>query len=596
MSTSGTIKALKEANEDFEWYPTTDRIISRICNDMDGYDYHSRATSVLDIGAGDGRVLTAIHDKMKAHQSNDNLSLYAIEKATVHLSNMPKDIHVIGTDFYQQTLVDKSIDVVFCNPPYSEFEAWTLRILQEASASHVYLVIPRRWRDNVDIQTAMETRSAKVTSLGEFDFVDGDRSARALVEVIHIRFSYSNRDAFDTVLETMLPELDVFTRDKSVEADEDVDVVKPEVIESSENIVEAMVMAYDAELNTLIENYRGACKVDYLILKELGVTKSSVLEAIRLKIKGLKNKYWRNLFAVLKTVTKRLATKQRKAFLDSLQRNVRVDFTESNVYAILIWVSKWANDYYDEQLVELFQTLSNDSCVIKYKSNQRVWTQGDWMYQSNRENNKASHYRLEYRMVISHGGIGGSNNRFNGLTERAYNLLNDIVTVANNLGIDCDDSPGNHKWERNSQRKLRKKDGQPLVAVRAYYNGNMHLHFDPKFMLAVNVEAGRLLGWIRNPFEACDEFEVSGDEAASVAELFGSSFHISPTAGLNIGHVVTPEVPAEPEVTTAEPVPQHDDCTKQNAEETPEQAAEPVPVDDDCTEEQVPELCYQNLF
>ena len=56
--------------------------------------------------------------------------------------------------------------------------------------------------------------------------------------------------------------------------------------------------------------------------------------------------------------------------------------------------------------------------------------------------------------------------------------------------------------------------------------GNLHIHFDPKLMLAINVEAGRLLGWIRNPAEACDEMVVSAEDAAQVAELFGSSFRI----------------------------------------------------------------------
>lgn len=50
-------------------------------------------------------------------------------------------------------------------------------------------------------------------------------------------------------------------------------------------------------------------------------------------------------------------------------------------------------------------------------------------------------------------------------------------------------------------------------------------------MLAINVEAGRLLRWIRNPAEACAEMGVTGEEAKQVATLFGASYTITPDAG-----------------------------------------------------------------
>jgi tRNA1(Val) A37 N6-methylase TrmN6 len=79
----------------------------------------------MDIGAGDGRVLKAIQAKLETRLRT--IKCYAIEKAITHLNNMPKDITVVGTDFEQQTLVDKAVDIIFCNPPYSEFEQWMFR-------------------------------------------------------------------------------------------------------------------------------------------------------------------------------------------------------------------------------------------------------------------------------------------------------------------------------------------------------------------------------------------------------------------------------------------------------------------------------------
>ena len=142
---------------------------------------------------------------------------------------------------------------------------------------------------------------------------------------------------------------------------------------------------------------------------------------------------------------------------------------------------------------------------------------------------------------MSHGGICCSSweferERYSGLEERAYNLLRDIITVANNLGFECDDSPKNYEWVSRRKHELKLSNGETLVAVRAYQNGNMHFQFNPKVMLAINVESGRLLGWIRNPHDACEEMGIPEKEASQVQNIFGSSFRITPDAGLKIGY------------------------------------------------------------
>lgn len=518
---------LKENGQDFEWYPTTDEIIAVVANDISNMEHYDIPSSIMDIGAGDGRVLVAIQKKLQ--ETRNWVDLYAIEKSTIHQANMPKEINVVGTDLLMQTLVDKPVGAVFCNPPYSCFKDWAVRIIREASTKFVYLVIPRRWRDDVEIERAINARDGRVKSLGEFDFQGADREARCHVELFRVSFSYADQDAFDSVLESMLPELDVFDREPVQEVDIEEEI-RRELVEGGNGIIGSMVNAYDAELMKLVDNYRNALQLDMDILRELGVTKKSVLQGIRLRIKGLKDKYWRALFDFMGEVKNRLCTKQRDAFLKSISEKMTIDFTEGNILAILVWIGKWANDYYDDQLVELFRRLSADCNIDRYKSNQRTWKQGDWYYRDH-DSNKASHYRLEYRLVVSCGGICTSEynwqrDRLRGLTESAFDILQDIVTVANNLGFTCSDSPGNYEWKSNKQNVIRLEDGSPLVAVRAFKNGNLHIHFDPRVMLAINVEAGRLLGWIRNPAEACDELKTNKKESEQVYEAFNSSFQI----------------------------------------------------------------------
>lgn len=531
---AATVRTLIANGDDFEWYPTTDEIIAKVARDFLNQD-DGKSHSILDIGAGDGRVLKALHAALKKRDQYAHVDLYAIEKAITHLSAMPKDITVVGTAFEEQTLTDKPMKAIFCNPPYSQFAEWMLKIVTQASADLIYLVVPCRWRDSQEIQRAIEKRSGAVESLGEFNFENADRAARARVEVIRIEFSYEHRDAFDSVLESMMPELDIFDQPLP---EEEAPQIDRELLKAGRNIVEVFVESYNRDLMRMLSNYKSALAIDPAVLREIGVSKRSMLDAIKLKIKGMKDKYWEMLFHELDTVTRRLATKQRKAFLESLRDKVTIDFTESNVYSILIWISKWANDYFDEQLIQLFRTLSTD-CAVRYKSNERVWEKGDWRYLYRDDDNRPfpSHYRLEYRIVLTYGGIETSEwayrrDAFRGLTETAFELLMDIVTVANNLGFACADSPKNYNWTSNVQHTFMMENGEPLISVRAFKNGNMHFHFNPKVMLAINVEAGRLLKWIRHPQEACEEMQVTGAEAEDVARMFGSSFRIGTDAGL----------------------------------------------------------------
>lgn len=98
-------------DSDFEWYPTTNEIINAIKDDLSSeFDC---SYSILDCGAGDGRVLKALSKGKK----------YAIEKSKPLLNALDRSIFIVGTEFTEQTLLDKKVDVIFSNPPYSEFES-----------------------------------------------------------------------------------------------------------------------------------------------------------------------------------------------------------------------------------------------------------------------------------------------------------------------------------------------------------------------------------------------------------------------------------------------------------------------------------------
>lgn len=80
------VKAIKEADQDFEWYPTTTEIIDTVKANMHEHFYiradEKCRVSLLDIGAGDGRVLMQLTEGDR----------YAIEKSMPLIEAMPKDV------------------------------------------------------------------------------------------------------------------------------------------------------------------------------------------------------------------------------------------------------------------------------------------------------------------------------------------------------------------------------------------------------------------------------------------------------------------------------------------------------------------------
>ena len=171
---------LKENDQDFEWYPTTEEILNCIKDNVKErfYDRFSDneqpRVSVLDCGAGDGRALRAIANGSE---------MYAIEKSERLIFEMSEDIYIVGTEFHQNTIIDKKADVVFSNPPYSEYQEWATKIIKEANSTIIYLVIPNRWVDSAPIKDALSLRNCEAKVIGSFDFLDAERKARAVVDI-----------------------------------------------------------------------------------------------------------------------------------------------------------------------------------------------------------------------------------------------------------------------------------------------------------------------------------------------------------------------------------------------------------------------------
>jgi hypothetical protein len=211
-NTSRKVKILIAQNEDYEWYPTTKEILDRMNVDLhklfakedigryNGHrehkfsyssswnrdtqkdEYSYTVDSVLDVGTGDGRVFDSLHGE------NNDIEIrrrYGIEIAKTQADDLiNRNIFIIGRDFFKTSLLDKEYSVIFSNPPYSRFVEWAEKLFTEANFGIMYLVLPVRWKERLSERCGIELYDVK--NIGEFDFLDAERAARARVNLIRV--------------------------------------------------------------------------------------------------------------------------------------------------------------------------------------------------------------------------------------------------------------------------------------------------------------------------------------------------------------------------------------------------------------------------
>ena len=219
-ATNALVEQLKEAGEDFEFYPTTKemiRVIWKHATDTTDGD-HRRHWHLLDIGCGTCNVkrwIEELNEEERGKHSAETLKhddylvrniaiteYCVIEKSRILLERLDPKTIVLGTDFHEATLIDKDCDTVFCNPPYSEFEEWAARIITESRAKRIYLIIPQRWKSSERIALALrrvksppgcEYQVAKV--IGQADFHNAERTARAKVDILFVNKEWTKKDS-----------------------------------------------------------------------------------------------------------------------------------------------------------------------------------------------------------------------------------------------------------------------------------------------------------------------------------------------------------------------------------------------------------------
>lgn len=535
MSINSLVEQLKEAGQDFELYPTSREMIQVI------WEHRRKPYSagfhiddfgdVLDIGCGTcnfKRFIDEFNEPFIKRYEDGRCSYsdivrigkyYVMEKSRILLDRLDAETIVLGTDFWENTLIDKPVGTIFCNPPYSQFEDWTARIIRESVCDSIYLVIPQRWKNSEKIRLALETVKApynrfsdefedqeKAQVLGSFDFLDAERAARAKVDVVFIDKSHTQKStAFDAFFDEVFQMDDRKEKTEWEEKKTDMEGLKNELA-AGKNKVEILCNGYTKAQQELFNHFKVISGLDADILETIGIQKEKVKTALKAKFSGLKNLYWQAAFDCLDEITSRLTSTSREQMLDRFAALKTVDFNAANVYALVLWVIKNANQYYKSQMVDFFKALSSKDNIRNYVSNKRVFEGDGWRYCRD-----FTHYTLDYRIICTRYALpGGKDSSYTYYTKKESfkRKIEDICTVANNLGFNAVDIevPEDYGKKGYVYTYSGKCKQDVLFEFKCYQNDNVHVKFNIEFIKALNVEVARELGWIHSKEDIAREF------------------------------------------------------------------------------------------
>lgn len=530
MTFTKKLALLQQYEEDYEWYPTTDEIIEAAKKDLLDYGIQHKHTlrrseirphyqyvnegrqkeysldieTMLDVGAGDGRVLQAFDAQKK----------YGIEIARAQADDLiKKGIFLIGRDFRNVDLMLTKYGVIFCNPPYSAYENWVHTIITTANFEVLYLVIPTRW-ENTELKKTISQYYEYIV-IGEYDFTHAEREARARVHLIRVNAKWIktiNRDGNRSDMDCQETIADSFSR-WVTEHIADFSEVKEEAYQEQEarelilkqTPIEQLLDDYEVEKQNLFEAFKIIGHLPCDVIKMMGQDKNSMLEILRKSISGLKLKYWKAAFSQLDPVKTRMTRKMREHIFDRIREFGSLDFNTENVYSIIIWIINNTNAGIVEQIEDVFDRLTEPDYMKAYKSNTH-WIKDDWRY----ADGKPEKYQigLDYR-IITHC--------FEIQYQYSHNptVVDDFIVICNNLGFKIKDCCIPNYNLHSTKQEFYTEDGTLAFTMRFYVgNKNAHLKINKHILLKFNIEVAKIRKWIRSADDIQEEFELSEQEAA----------------------------------------------------------------------------------
>lgn len=455
-----------------------------------------------------------------------------IELSTTHIQNYDFGF-VLGRDFYNTSLIDKEMDLIFSNPPYSEYEEWATRIIKEGNAQYIFLILPQRWRNSQKIKLALSSRKSikqEPQIIESFDFENADRNARAKVDIILIKTTKGNADEVDIFSEFLEKEFglnfDEIAKDRYEKERKKQEAFESEIkAVAKHKLIDYLVDKYNAELREFTQGLKNLRNVSFKLLQCLNIDKKKLIEAIKKQLKGLKALYWKALFDELEVISSKIISEYRSHLSYQIASEAQLEFSKENIHSVVIWFVKNANEYIEKSYLDFFDRMAREGNALSYKSNER-FSNDDWRY--NRKDFNKEPHKLDYRIVLT--------NAIN-----SYEIVDMIEVIANNLGYKNSlratlkqysyyDEFGYARdnycgyFVAGTKGVITDLKGKVLLEFKAYKNHNVHISFNKDFMSELNLAVGKLRQWLRSKDEARAEFK--GVKEESLNKIFDKGFKI----------------------------------------------------------------------
>lgn len=545
MKITQVVKECREQGLDFEFYPTTDLIINAVKDNMK----FKNINSILDIGAGNGQTLNKLAEYMNTRGEVAHRSKYAFEINPMLKALLSKDIAILGDDFLENSLQDKKVDAIFCNPPFSNYAVWLEKIIMEAGIGVVYLVLPRRWRTDKDEHFVNQIKSRKIelNSLGFFDFSadsKAERVARAEVEVIYLSIKHNSLDWFEVEFNNRFIDIGK-TNNKWETHKKEQEILKETLTDelTTGNYLECLISLFEVERSKFNDMLTSLLNMDTKLVGFLEIDSKKTYTLIKENLNYLEMKYWDEILNRFKPITSRLIEERKKSLLSKINER-SLNFNLANIYNVTEMIITEAGKNIEEQAVDFWSGFLSDINCKKYKSNEFVVEQNNWQSVKSGKARTQSHYneitepiKLNYRLIgYFYQFVEKEDYHWNtGLTYNGRAYLQDIMVIAQTLGFDCSNNDGlleKDNWRSGiaNEIKCRYKGIDTILAsIKGFKNNNLHIKFNTNFTDKLNVIVGKSKGWLHSVNDVVEEFGIKQDEAIEYFNTNVSSIEYRPS-------------------------------------------------------------------
>lgn len=472
---------------------------------------NSRFDSLLhqcDMFLGIGEGVSEILDYFsKECEGNKFLSIGANCEDTNILS--------LSSSFKNTNLVDKQADVILCNPPLNEYEAYCKRILEECITKRVVLVLPMEWKESAEIRAYAKAYKFESELMGAVGYVKDNKRAKAEI-ILFFRSFVSNRVTLEHQLNReyelgdLFKELDHYRfsligEERKRKSEE---IAKECEGKENEAILEYLLQQYEKEHSNFFANFEHLSKISSLFLSTIKVESEDIINNTKNFELLQKKFYWREYLTRIVDFDLLLTPKQQSNLLEEFA-NRGVDFSKENISSVLAYSLEYCKEMEKENFCTFWEKLADEDNLVDFTNliaNPQPYT----YYAKEKLYSKG---KLKEKVVCHYAGSYDSYYSNSLRDVRIVHLLKILLQSMGYQDLSYRDS------DKNLIKPNDRIDlplgisylfaGEKQVAkFTAYKNRKLHIHFDKTVIASINLKVFAYFGWITNPKEAKESFST----------------------------------------------------------------------------------------